>query len=96
MKADWRNSGVDLKSFESYWYENIDVTGDPDDEVFSMELYQRYQNYCNERQLELVPYNYIKRWIATNARGVCTHKRIHRTNENPRSGYMGIRFINQN
>jgi len=96
MKADWRSSGVDLKSFESYWYETVDVTGDPDDEVFSMELYQRYQDYCNDRHLEIVPYNYIKRWITTNARGVCTHKRIHRTNENPRSGYTGIRFINRN
>ena len=96
MKDDWRNTGIDLKSFEMYWYENINVTGNPEDQVFANDLYQQYQNYCRERNLECAPYNYTKRWIAINAQGACSHKRIHKTNENPRSGYIGIRFINQN
>ena len=31
MKDDWRNTGIDLKSFEMYWYENINVTGNPEE-----------------------------------------------------------------
>ena len=95
MKAEWRNSVVDMKSFENFWYENIDVTGDPNDEVFAMELYQQYQYYCRENNLEIVPQNRINHWIAINAQGECIHKRIHRTNENPRSGFSGIKLMKE-
>ena len=93
MKNDWRNTPIDPHSFELFWSENITLTGNPQDEVFALELYEHYQRYCISENLDIIPYNNIKQWIATNIPSdECVHKRIHRTNENPKSGFTGIKF----
>lgn len=97
MKVEWRNSVVDMKSFENFWYENIDVTGDLGDEILALDMYKQYELYCEENNYEIAPYNNTVKWISKNVpKSECSHKRIHKTNENPRSGYVGIRFINNN
>lgn len=93
MKAEWRNTPTDIKSFEEYRYKNIDVTGNPKDEIFASDLFEQYKVYCFEKDLAEISYNNARKWIQTNV-PECTAKRIHKTGQNPLSGYTGIRFIN--
>ena len=94
MKAEWRNADIDVRSFESYWGERIEVTGNSNDTIFSTELYNLYHQYCAENNFDTIPYNNMKNWIAANVPlKECMPKRIHKTNENPRAGYVGIRFV---
>jgi phage/plasmid-associated DNA primase len=93
MKAEWRNAAIDPRSFEEFWYTQIAVTGDFENSVFAMEMYDRYKAFCLENQYEPIPYLNMRNWIAANvSTDDCIPKRIHRTNENPKAGYCGIYF----
>ena len=97
MKRNWRHLSADSKSFELYWYENITVTGKSDDQIFTHELYNDYLQFCAERNLEAIPLNSIKPWVASNIpQNECSHKRLHKTNDNPKSGFIGVKFKNIN
>ena len=94
MKAEWRNAAIDPRSWEEFWYTHVSVTGESEDSVFAMELYDRYKAFCWEKQCDPIPYLNMKNWIAANvSTDDCIPKRIHRTGENPRAGYIGIRMV---
>lgn len=94
MKNEWSNAPIDSHSWEEFWYSHVAVTGHSEDAVFAMEMYDRYKAYCWDQQYEPVPYMSMRNWIAANVSiNDCTPKRIHLTNENPKAGYVGLRFI---
>ena len=97
MRAEWRNAAIDPRSWEEFFCTYITVTGNSEDSVFTMEMYDRYKSFCWEKQYAPIPYLNMKNWITANvSSNDCTPKRIHRTNENPRAGYVGLCFINPN
>ena len=96
MKSEWRNTAIDPRSFEEFWYTHVSVTGNPKDTVYAMELYDHYRQFCWERQYELIPYLNMRNWITANVpTSDCVAKRIHRTSQNPWAGFSGIRLINR-
>ena len=93
MKAEWRNAAIDPRSWEEFFYTYVMVTGQADDSVFAMELYDNYKKFCRDRQYEPVPYQNMRNWITANVPASdCVAKRIHKTGQNPLAGYCGIRF----
>ena len=97
MKAEWRNTAIDPRSWEEFFYSHVTITGQDEDSIFAMELYDRYKTFCWEHQYDPIPYLNMRNWIAANiSTDNCSPKRIHRTNENPRAGYVGLCFITSN
>ena len=95
MKAEWQNRTFDHRSFEEFWYTHVSVTGDSEDSVYAMELYNSYKQFCWDRQYEPIPYINMRNWISANVpKDDCISKRIHKTGQNPLAGYVGIQFMN--
>jgi hypothetical protein len=92
MKASWRRDDVSTVSFASFWQDYVEVTGDPDDQIYSQVLYEKYSYYCQDRGIDPVFYTKMKEWIEAHTDpDMCVTKRLHRTGQNPRAGYSGIK-----
>jgi putative DNA primase/helicase len=92
MKASWRRDDVSTVSFASFWQDYVEVTGDPDDQIYSQVLYEKYSYYCQDRGIDPVFYTKMKEWIEAHTDpDMCVTKRLHRTGQNPRAGYFGIK-----
>ncbi len=94
MKAQWRNIKQDLTyTLEEFFSERVNVTGNPEDDVYAQPLYYEYQNYCKEQNYDYISYNQMIEWVDLNLSSECKRKRIHHTGSNPRSGFIGLKLI---
>ncbi len=93
VKRSWRKAELSTASFYYFWNDYIEITGNSQDTVYSSELYDMYLAYCNETGLESITYLGMLDWINhhTDSR-MCYKKRIHKTNANPLSGFVGVKL----
>ena len=92
MKASWRLDDISTVSFANFWQDYVEVTGDPSDQIYSQVLYEKYSFYCQDRRIDPVYYTKMKEWIEAHTDpDMCVAKRLHRTAQNPRAGYCGIK-----
>ena len=96
MKAEWQNRSLDPGSFASFWQEQVCYAEDPHNVMYSKDLYDAYMRYCQSQDLQPISYKNMKDWIHNNIDPDLVHeKRIHKTNSNPRAGYVGIHLSTQ-
>lgn len=91
MKESWRYQREDTSyTIQPFVDRYLIVTSDSKDEIIASELYQAYSEYCNELGLDKTTYNQFIGWCDRNLEGA-VRKRIHHTNTNPVSGYVGLK-----
>ena len=91
MKASWRRDDISSVSFANFWQDYVEVTGNPNDQVFAQVLFDKYLCYCQDRRADPIYYTRMREWIEAHTDpGTCFAKRLHRTGQNPRAGYCGI------
>lgn len=97
MKNRWRYQEEDTScTMEPFIRENVIVTGDKKDDIYSDALYQRYLDYCSESGNESVSYNEFISWCDRNLLN-CERKRIHHhMGIGAKSGYTGIKWKHVN
>ena len=96
MKAEWRGSQADSFSFQSFWQGQIEVTGNAENELYAGDLYDAYVRYCQQNNQTPISHTNMKAWIRQNIDPrLCYEKRLHKTNTNPRAGYVGIHLSTQ-
>ena len=94
MKQKWQKGEESYHSWNRFWYERVEVTGRKSDYVFSTDLYEAYREYCKERGWEPINNKAAIRWVESNIpEKICQYKRIHKTDQNPRHGFVGIKKI---
>ncbi len=92
MKDEWRYQNEELSvTIQPFIDKFLMVTSDFRDEVIANDLYRSYSNYCDEQGVERVTYNRFIEWCTRNLDGVI-RKRIHHTNHNPVSGFVGLKW----
>ena len=92
MKSQWREfEDESLQTVQKFFDECVEMTGNQRDQMYAYKLYRAYLHYCDDNQLECVSQKKMVVWIKQNMPD-CIHKRIHETGENPKSGFSGIRF----
>lgn len=96
MKAEWRGNQADSFSFQSFWQRQIEVTGNAENELYAGDLYDAYVRYCQQNNQTPISHANMKAWIRQNIDPrLCYEKRLHKTNSNPRAGYVGIHLSTQ-
>lgn len=94
LKNKWRYSEYDYtETIERFIESTVVITGNSEHEVFALDVYDRYKDYCKIHDLSATPYQAFKTWLDSNLKQ-CTSKRIHHTGTNPRSGYTGMYLNN--
>lgn len=94
MKSQWRyGEDNDLSyTIRQFIQDCIDITGKMSDDIFSKDLYKKYECYCTENQFPIMSYSKILKWCGENLED-CEKCRIHHeAKENPKSGFKGMRW----
>ena len=95
MLNEWKNGKTSAYSFAAFWNDSVFVTGNDSDSIYATDLYELYTEYCDEEGLHSIPYNMMLKWIEDNVDSErCIKHRIHRTGQNPKAGYKGIKLYN--
>ena len=93
MLKEWKNGKTSAYSFAAFWNDSVLITGDESDSVYASDLYELYTEYCSDEALQPMPYNMMLKWIEDNIDSErCIKHRIHKTGQNPKAGYKGIRL----
>lgn len=93
MLKEWKNGKTSAYSFAAFWNDSVFVTGDESDSVYASDLYELYTEYCSDETLQPISYNMMLKWIEENIDSErCVKHRIHKTGQNPKAGYKGIRL----
>lgn len=94
MKNQWRESDEkSMQTLKIFLKDCVQITGNPQDQLYASDMYQSYLNYCRTNELDSVGYQKMVVWLK-NSVPECVHKRIHMTGSNPKSGFSGIRLKN--
>ncbi|MCC8097513.1 MAG: hypothetical protein LIO44_02940 [Eubacterium sp.] len=94
LKNQWHYGVYDMTdSLQPFTEKYIEITCNPNDEVFLQELKVLYEKFCKNEGYKTVSYPFIKKWYEDKG---CRHKRIHHNSgENARSGLVGLKFKEQ-
>ena len=93
MKRSWRNEEDEIAfTMKTFVDECVEITGNPQDYIYSQDFYEAYQIYCEQYNLPCMRYNKVIDWCLGHLTG-CEKKRIHITGNNPRSGLSGLKFL---
>lgn len=95
MKRRWRDSDNNkaLQTVQQFMEECVVITENPSDEIYSQDIYSAYRKYCDNRQLDSISQVKLTEWMKENL-PQCSRKRMHRTGENPRFGFVGMYLKN--
>lgn len=92
MKQSWRNAEDEITfTLKKFVNECVEITGNPQDYIYSQDFYDEYQMYCKQYNLPCMGYNKVTDWCLGHLAG-CEKKRIHLTGYNPRSGLLGLKL----
>lgn len=94
MKEKWRNEETEVEyTLQEFLTECVEVTGNKQDSLYAMQLYDLYTEYCKKQGWNPMKYAKVMEWCEKNI-PQCEKKRIHRTGTNPKAGFEGMRFLN--
>lgn len=94
MKRKWRKGDEFFYSFNLFWNNFVDVTGDKDDYVYSKDLHEKYEDYCYSCGFDAISIKDIHKWIEKNVDlSKCYSKRTRKDSTNPRMCFIGIRLV---
>lgn len=95
LKYEWRYRERDIADTVQPFVEKyLRVTADPDDDIATKELFQKYSEYCDDNGMEKKTYIQFVKWMDNNMAG-CFRKRIHHSaRDNAKSGYSGVVWKN--
>lgn len=94
MKRKWRKGDESFYSFNLFWNNFVDVTGDKDDYVYSTNLYESYEEYCYSNDFDAISIKEMHKWIENNVNpSKCYPKRTRKGGPNPRMCFIGIRLV---
>lgn len=95
MKRQWREQEDDLLyTLQGFLGECIEITGNQEDSLYAKDFYSAYQEYCQRSNCACMTYGKVIDWCTRNIPD-CERKRIHHTGTNPRSGFRGMRLVQQ-
>lgn len=100
MKDQWRyGETVDLSyTLQQFTQEYIDITNDEKDDVLSVDLYEKYKDYCERNQLPTMKYDTMLAWykekiLYDEKFSNCKKKRVHHEAKyGPRAGFSGMKY----
>ncbi|MCD7826012.1 MAG: phage/plasmid primase, P4 family [Clostridiaceae bacterium] len=97
LKSQWRSHASDKSratdinvTLEVFVKECIAFTENPDDEVFTTDLYADYRTFCDRYGIAKANYNDFVAWFEH--QGIPKKRSHHSRGENPRSAFIGIRL----